>query len=92
MAGINNKTARQYNLKCIANKKRHLVRIAPGLNEVDDIAWAPFKTDAYTKGLKEEGLIDFGKKVDDMLVTQDPDTKSKSKVQSLPKPIASPVK
>jgi len=82
MAGIMNNTARQFNLKCI-NKKtggRHVARIAPGFNVVDDLIWGPFKTDPYVKGLRDKKLIDFGKKLDDMELEAEPDTISKAKI------------
>lgn len=85
MAGILNNTARQYNLKCIGkNKSRHVVRAAPGLNDVEDAHWKPFLTDPYTLDLKKQKLIDFGEAIDDLLFEKEPDTKSKSKVSPPP--------
>lgn len=87
MAGIINKTARQYNLKCIDSKGRRVtVRIAPGFNVVKDDHWDPFKKDPYALELKKANFIDFGKKVDDMELEQDPDTVAKSKAVETPKP------
>ena len=87
MAGIMNKTARQFNIK-VMDKKGHrvTVRIAPGFNVVDDNHWAPCKNDPYVKGLKDQGKIDFGKAMDDMELDADPDTKSKSKSTPPPTP------
>ena len=85
MAGIINKTARQYNLKCIAKSgHRVVVRVAPGFNVVEDEHWIHLKNDPYVKSLKKDGLIDFGSKVDDMVLEKDPDTKSKSKMTAPP--------
>ena len=89
MAGIMNKTARQYNLKCIDKKGRRVtVRLAPGFNVVDDEHWRAFvkgkKVDPYVKELKAEGSIDFGQAMDDLELEQDPDTKSKSKAENPP--------
>lgn len=85
MAGIMNKTARQYNLKCIdKNGRRVTVRIAPGFNVVNDDHWGPFKTDKYVTDLRKKDLIDFGKKFDDMEMDQDPDTVAKSKAVTIP--------
>ena len=88
MAGIMNKTARQFNLKCIdENKSRVTVRIAPGFNVVDDDHWKPFIKDPYTLGLQKENSIDFGKEFDDMELEKDPDTQAKSKSVAAPKPL-----
>ena len=96
MAGILNKTARQFNLKCMtAGKRRVTIRVAPGFNSVDDDHWKAFthqgkdgakKLDPYVKELKEKSHIDFGAKVDDMELDREPDTKSKSKSVAAPKP------
>ena len=85
MAGIMNKTARQFNVKAM-DKRGHRVsvRIAPGFNVVNDDHWEPCKTDAYVKTLKAKGFIDFGKGMDDMEMDADPDTKSKSKATPPP--------
>lgn len=92
MAGVMNTTARQFNLKCIGkNGNRVTVRVAPGFNVVDDVHWEEFvskdgkKVDPYVAQLKKDGFIDFGAKVDDMELEQDPDTKSKSKSTPVPK-------
>lgn len=87
MAGIMNKTARQYNLKCIA-KSRHrvVVRVAPGFNVVDDEHWNHLKNDPYVKSLKKSGDIDYGKAMDDMELEIAPDTKAKSKSTPPPQP------
>lgn len=91
MAGVMNNTARQFNLKTVANGRRVVVRIAPGFNSVDDEHWKAFtkpKVDPYIAGLKAKGSIDFGTKVDDLEMEKDPDTKSKSKSEPLPKKAA----
>lgn len=81
-----NNTARQYNLKTITSDgRRVVVRVAPGFNAVDDEHWKAFAKDKYVANLKKEGKIDFGKKMDDMELERDPDTKSKSKSEPLPK-------
>ena len=92
MAGIINKTARQFNLKCIGkNDNRVTVRVAPGFNVVEDKHWEEFvskdgKTvDPYVTYLKEQGYIEFGSKADDLELEQDPDTKAKSKSTPAPK-------
>lgn len=88
MAGIMNKTARQYNLKCIGvTGNRVLIRIAPGFNVVDDEHWSAFvrkgHMDPYVKELKKAGNLEFGTKFDDMELEMDPDTKSKSKSEPM---------
>lgn len=90
MAGVLNKTARQFNLKCIGkNGNRVVVRIAPGFNAVNDDHWSAFvrkgHTDPYVKQLKDAGSIGFGTKFDDMEMDIDPDTKSKSKSEPIVK-------
>lgn len=94
MAGIVNKTARQFNLKCIdKNGNRVTVRVAPGFNVVEDAHWEAFvskdgKTvDPYVAELKKKGDIDFGDNVDDLELEQAPDTKAKSKSTPAPKPV-----
>ena len=93
MAGIINKTARQFNLKCLAkNGNRVTVRVAPGFNVVEDTHWEVFvskdgKTiDPYVAELREKGYLEFGDKVNDLELEQDPDTKAKSKSTPTPKP------
>ena len=87
MAGVINKTARQYNLKAVKSGKVVTVRIAPGFNVVEDKYWSAFvkgtKVNAYVAKLKSEGKLEFGKKQDDMEIEQDPDTKAKAKEQNL---------
>lgn len=89
MAGVMNKTARQFNLKCMGkNGHKVSVRIAPGFNSVDDQHWEYFikpKVDPYVAELKAQNLIDFGDEMDDLELERDPDTKSKSK--STPPPL-----
>ena len=89
MAGILNRTARQFNLKAISNGHRAVVRVAPGFNVVPDEHWKVFvdgkKVDPYVADLKKQGLIDFGSKIDDMELDQEPDTKVKSKIEPIAK-------
>ena len=96
MAGILNKTARQFNLKCIgANGNRVTVRVAPGFNVVEDAHWKEFlasgtgkakrEMDPYVAGLVKNGDLEIGDKVDDMILERDPDTKAKSKSEPAPK-------
>lgn len=88
MAGVMNKTARQYNLKCVGvNGHRVCVRLAPGFNVVNDEHWNPFikpEVDPYVAELKEKGLIHFGDKMDDLELEREPDTKCKSKATPPP--------
>ncbi len=91
MAGVTNRTARQFNLKTIGkNGNRVTVRIVPGFNVVDDKHWEEFvakdgKADPYVAKLKEEGSLEFGKGEDDKeLESEVP--KSKSKSTAMPKP------
>ena len=90
MAGVLNRTARQYNLKVMTTEgHRALVRLAPGFNVVPDEHWKCFvdgKTvDPYVAGLKKAGHIDFGSRIDDMELDHEPDTKVKSKVEPVAK-------
>lgn len=92
MAGVFNKTARQFNLKTIGkNGHRVVVRVVPGFNVVDDAHWEHFvskdgKTvDAYVAELKKKGQLDFGATEDEKeLESEAP--KSKSKSTAPPKP------
>ena len=84
MAGVLNRTARQFNLKTVGkNGNRITIRIAPGFNAVNDDHWKAFvdgkKVDTYVKSLKLKGELDFGTDMDDLEMESDPDTKSKSK-------------
>lgn len=84
MALVMNKTARQFNLKCIGpNKKRTVVRLVPGLNNVLDEHWGEFvsakHTDSYVTELKKGKLIDYGSAVDEMEMETDDIVDSKSK-------------
>lgn len=90
MAGIINRTERQFNLKCIgANKNRTIIRVAPGFNIVDDEHWKHFvngkKVDPFVAELKKQGLIDFGASIDDLELEQESVTKTKSKSEPLAK-------
>lgn len=93
MACVNNKTARQFNLKCIAksNGNRVTVRLAPGFNIIDDAHWHEFVSKdgkvlvEYIDFLKKNDLIEFGEKVDDLELDKDADTVSKSKSVPMPK-------
>lgn len=84
-----NNTARQFNLKCVHNGSRVLVRIAPGFNVVDDEHWQAFVSkngkvvDPYVAQLNKDGHIDFGKSQNDMELEMDPDTVAKSKSEPL---------
>jgi hypothetical protein len=93
MAGIVNKTARQFNLKCIAkNGNRVTIRVAPGFNVVEDSHWEAFVSkdgkhvDSYVAELKKKGSIQFGAEEDDLELEKAPDTKAKSKSTPSPKP------
>lgn len=90
MAGILNRTARQFNLKCITKQgHRVIVRIAPGFNVVDDDHWAAFVpttgkgVDPYVAELKKLGHIDYGDHVNDLELEMDPDTVSKSRSEPM---------
>jgi uncharacterized protein (DUF2252 family) len=91
MAGVTNKTERQYNLKTIGkNGNRVTVRLVPGFNVVDDKHWVEFVSkegkvlNAYVSELNQKGKLDFGKGEDDKeLESEAP--KSKSKSQAMPK-------
>ena len=91
MAGINNKTARQYNLKCISKDgARVTVRMAPGFNVIPDEVWRHFvpkvgASDPYVQGLKDGGQLEYGPRMDDMELEQEPDTAAKVKVVPAPK-------
>jgi len=90
MAGVMNKTARQFNLKTLGkNGNRVVVRIAPGFNAVDDEHWKAFsdgkKVDPYVASLQKTGQLEFGTSMDDEELESDPDTKSKSKSTPAPK-------
>lgn len=87
MAGVLNKTARQFNLKTIAGGIRYVVRLAPGFNVVEDAHWTPFVKDAYVAELVKKGDISFGTKEDDMELEEETSTgtKSKSKADPVPK-------
>ena len=86
MAGVLNKTGRQFNLKCLSPEGgRVTVRLAPGFNVVNDTHWGYFvpkkgKVDKYVEYLSKKGFISYGSKEDDLELEQDPDTASKSKV------------
>lgn len=71
MAFVINNTARQFNLRCIDKKLGHVVvRLVPGANNVEDIAWGAFvndkKTDAYVKELSDKKFITYGEKAADL--------------------------
>ena len=91
MAGIINRTARQFNLKCITKAgQRVIVRLAPGFNVVEDAHWEAFvpkkgPVDEYVAGLKKKGDVVYGDDIDDLELEQDPDTKSKSKSEPIAK-------
>lgn len=81
MAGVLNKTARPYYLKGIDSKTGNRVKVSvyPGLNEVEDAHWNVVKDTKFAKHLVAKDCIVYGKKVDDQLLDQEPDTKSVSK-------------
>jgi len=87
MAGIFNRTARQYNLKgCSKKGHRVTIRVAPGFNVVDDEHWEAFVDkekgeilSPFVKELHEKGDLRFGEREDNMELEQDADTVSKSK-------------
>jgi hypothetical protein len=95
MAGIINTTARQFNVKAVANGRRVCVRLSPGFNVVDDAIWSVFvpkgktakdaKVDDYVARLQKEGKLRFGGEVDDLELEQKPDTKTKTSTAELPK-------
>lgn len=87
MAGVLNKTARQYNLKTVSQGTRFVVRLAPGFNVVEDAHWKAFEKDEYVLSLKKEGKVSFGAQEDDMELDVDPTVgaKSKSKADPVPK-------
>lgn len=92
MAGVTNKTQRQFNLKTIGkNGHRVTVRVVPGFNVVDDRHWEEFvskdgKTvDPYVANLKKEGKLDFGKDEDDKELEEEKPVRAKSKSQAVPK-------
>lgn len=90
MAGILNKTARQFNLKCITKQgHRVIVRVAPGFNVVTDEHWEAFVpksgkgVDPYVAELKKLGHLDYGDHVNDLELEMDPDTVSKSRSEPM---------
>ena len=89
MSAVNNTTAKQFNLKCVSNGSRVLVRIAPGFNIIENSHWEAFvskdgkKVDPYVAEIKKKGFIEFGPKIDDMELDKDADTKAKSKSEPL---------
>lgn len=92
MAGVVNKTQRQFNLKTIGkNGNRVTVRVVPGFNVVEDKHWEEFvskdgkNVDAYVAQLKQEGKLSFGKEEDDKEFDEEKPVKAKSKSQAIPK-------
>lgn len=81
MAGVQNTTARQFNLKTRHAKSKSFVtvRLAPGLNAVPDETWAKFKGDKYVNERIKVGDIKHGKDVDAMLASNGADTVLKVK-------------
>lgn len=66
MAGIQNNSARQYNLKQrLENGQILVVRVKPGLNFVDNKEWDEIKKLNIVKRLKDEGILIDGKPVKD---------------------------
>lgn len=97
MAGVLNKTARQFNLKCISPKNQRItVRVVPGFNIVDDEYWSAFVRPASNKGEKDyidpyvaelakNNMIAFGEEIDDMELDTEPVAKTKSKSEEVKK-------
>lgn len=92
MAGVTNKTQRQFNLKTIGkNGNRVTVRVVPGFNVVEDKHWEEFvskdgkNVDPYVAQLKQEGKLSFGKDEDDKELDEEKPVKAKSKSQTMPK-------
>ena len=99
MAGVMNKSARQYNLRGCRNEikngvkvqTRTTIRIAPGFNIVPDDVWEQFvpkkgkgKKNEYVENLEKEGMLSFGPDIDDLEMEQAGDTDCKTKVVSNP--------
>lgn len=65
MAGVLNKTARQYNLKVSGGKGMPVVKIflKPGFNVVPDVHWSKALKEPYVQALMEEDKIVAGKSV-----------------------------
>lgn len=87
MSGVNNKTARQYNIRALDSKTGNCVtvRIAPGFNTVAKEHWDVVSKDPYVKQLKADNKIEFGKEQDDEEeLGKEADTKNKSKSVPLP--------
>ncbi len=86
MAGIMNRTARQFNLKG-CSEKGHMVtiRVAPGFNVVNDQHWEAFVSEKgkilspFVQELVDKKYIRFGERENDMELEQEPDTVAKSK-------------
>lgn len=90
MAGVKNNTAKQFNIKVMTKAtkdrpaQRVKVMIAPGFNVFVDEHWNAVKNDEYVKSLKDQGLIEFGARVEDLILDMDPMTKAKSKMEPAP--------
>lgn len=83
MAGVLNKSKRQYNLKVFTKKgHRAVLRLVPGLNFVDDETWNLFKNDPYVNSLIDEDIILSNKKSNEDVKTKKA-TVPKSKVEPL---------
>lgn len=79
MAGVLNRTARQFNIKAMDKKgRRVVVRLVPGFNEVEDEHWNVCKEDDYVKSLKKDDKINFGADLDKQ-VKAEKAAKAKSK-------------
>jgi len=86
MAGVINRTARQFNLKVVDKDGRRItVRVAPGFSTVKDEYWDICKADPYVKELKKNKSLDYGKVVDDQELERENDTETKVKVTEPPK-------
>lgn len=91
MANVLNRTAKQFNLKCMGKKgNRVCARIAPGYNKVDDKVWGEFvdgkKVDPYVAELVEKKQIAFGPLVDDMEMDIKDDEIAEAETKSTPVP------
>lgn len=85
MSVVKNNTQRLINVKAMAQGKRVVVRLVPGLNSVTDAHWKVCMATGYVKELIKDGKLAHGKELDEMeLDTEMPKADSKAE--------ASPVK
>jgi len=83
MAGVLNTTERQYNLKCVYEGRRLVIRLIPGLNDVPESNWATMLKDPYVKGLVGEGKVIFNDEVTKRLETEEPLASTKIDLKSM---------